>query len=83
MDDPYSFDWMALWPLIATALARMQIDRAIKHAEGLFPASQHPIDDEVLSGAKSAIEPWKNGKIDLAESQLESALAVAQQHHYI
>ena len=83
MDDPYSFDWMALWPLIATALARKQIDRAIKHAEGLFPSNQHPIDDEVMSATQQAIESWNNGKIDLAESQLKSALAVAQQHHYI
>ena len=29
MDDPYSFDWMALWPLIAIAFARQDIARAI------------------------------------------------------
>jgi hypothetical protein len=83
MDDPYSFDWMALWPLIATALARKQIDRAIKHAEGLFPASQHPIDDEVMSATKRAIESWKNGDAALAATQMQTALRIAEQHHYI
>jgi len=83
MDDPYSFDWMALWPLIATALTRKQIDRAIKHAEGLFPESQHPIDDKVMSTTKRAIESWKNGDAALAATQMQNALRVAEHHHYI
>jgi class 3 adenylate cyclase len=83
MDDPYSFDWMALFPLIATALARKEIDHAIKHAEGLFLESQHPIDDEVMSVTKSAIECWKNSDAALAESQIRSALQTAERHHYV
>ena len=83
MDDPYSFDWMALWPLIATALAKKQTERAIHLAEGLFPNNQHPIDGEVMSATKRAIESWNNGQIDLAASQLRSALQTAEEHHYI
>ena len=83
MDDPYGFDWMALLPLMATTLARKQIENAIKHAQGLFPSNQHPINDEVLSATKHAIESWNNDQIDLAASQLQSALAVAKRHHYI
>ncbi|HWY40534.1 MAG TPA: adenylate/guanylate cyclase domain-containing protein [Chthoniobacterales bacterium] len=83
MDDPYSFDWMALWPLIATALAQKQTEQAIQLAEGLFPNNQHPIDEEVMSATKHAIESWNNGQIDLAASQLRSAVQIAEQHHYI
>ncbi|HEY6070759.1 MAG TPA: tetratricopeptide repeat protein, partial [Chthoniobacterales bacterium] len=83
MDDPYSFDWMALWPLIATALEQKQIAHAIKLAEGLFPDSQHPIDEEVMAATKRAIDSWKNGDAPAAESQVREALQTAERHHYI
>ena len=83
MDDPYSFDWMALWPVIAVALARTDTESAIKFAEGLFPDSQHPIDEEVMATAKAAIDSWKKGEATLAKSQMKEALNVAEQHHYI
>jgi eukaryotic-like serine/threonine-protein kinase len=83
MDDPYSFDWMALFPLIATALTQKRTERAIKFAEGLFPESQHPIDDEVMSATKRATDYWKKGDIVLAESQLGTALQTAERNHYI
>ena len=83
MDDPYSFDWMALWPLIAVALTRNDIESAIKFAEGLFPDSQHPIDEAVMSAAKAAIHTWKNGDTDSAAAQMQAALRVAGRHHYV
>jgi hypothetical protein len=36
MDDPYGFDWMALWPLIAIALHRQDSSAAIGFARGLL-----------------------------------------------
>jgi tetratricopeptide (TPR) repeat protein len=83
MDDPYSFDWMALWPLIATAMARKQIEDAVKLAEGLFPDSQHPIDDEVMSATKQAIDSWRKGDQTLSASQMQRALETAEHHRYI
>ena len=83
MEDPYSFDWMALWPLIATALARKQVDRAVKFAEGLFPDSQHPIHEEVMSATRQAIDSWKNGEAALAATQMQNAFRAAERHHYI
>jgi len=35
MDDPYGFDWMELWPLIAIALHRQDSSAAIGFAHGL------------------------------------------------
>ena len=83
MDDPYSFDWMALYPLIATAITRKQTERAIRLAEGLFGENQHPIDESVMSAAKSAIDSWQKGDQSLAESQMQRALETAEHHHYI
>ncbi|HEX4639534.1 MAG TPA: adenylate/guanylate cyclase domain-containing protein [Chthoniobacterales bacterium] len=79
MEDPYSFDWMALFPLMATALTGKQIE----FAEGLFVESQHPIDDEVMAATKLAIDSWKKGDAVLAESQMQTALKIAEEHHYI
>src|SRR5205085_7793819 len=70
MDDPYSFDWMALWPLIATAMTRKQIERAVHLAEGLFRDNQHPIDEEVMAATKPSIDSWKNGDADANRSQM-------------
>ena len=69
--------------MIATALARKEVDRAIRYAEGLFPDSQHPIDDEVMSATKNAIDLWKSGDTALAHSQLEKALQTAARHYYV
>src|SRR5260370_14068296 len=83
MADPYSFDWMALWPLITTALSRKQTEAAVKLAEGLFPDSQHPIDDEVMSATKSAIDSWRKDEAETAMAQMKTALQTAERHHYI
>ena len=83
MDDPYSFDWMALWPLIATTLARNDTNSAVKLADGLFSDRQHPIDEEVMSATKHAIDSWRKGEATLAESQMKEALNVAERHYYI
>jgi eukaryotic-like serine/threonine-protein kinase len=83
MEDPLSMDWMALWPLIATALARKQTEHAVKFAKGLFPDSQHPIDDEVMSATGQAIDSWRKGEAEVAAAQMQTALQTAVQHRYI
>jgi tetratricopeptide (TPR) repeat protein len=83
MEDPYSFDWMALFPLIATAMARKQTEDAVKLAEGLFSDNQHPIDAEVMSATKQAIDSWLKGDQSVTETQMRSALETAERHRYI
>ena len=83
MEDPLSVDWMALFPLIATAMEQKQTDRAIKFAEGLFPESQHPIDEEVMSATGKAIDSWRKGDAAATQSQMQNALATAERHHYV
>lgn len=43
MENPYSFDWMPLWPLIAIAFARKDFSPAIEYARGLPHENQHPL----------------------------------------
>ena len=71
------------FPLIATTFARKQIGSAVKLAKGLFPDSQHPIDEEVLSETRRAIDSWENDGADSTESKMKEALETAERHHYI
>ena len=56
MSDPYGFDWMALWPLIATAHAEKNPTEAIRRMRELFGPNQHPLPVAVATSAKKAIE---------------------------
>jgi tetratricopeptide (TPR) repeat protein len=56
MPDPYGFDWMALWPLIATAHAEKNFTEAIQRMRDLFGPNQHSLPAAVTTSAKKAIE---------------------------
>lgn len=83
MRDPYSMDWIALWPLIGAAMERQRTGDAIELAKGLFRDGQHPIEEEVMSATRKAIESCKTGNGWAAESDMRNALGAAAHHHYI
>jgi hypothetical protein len=83
MEDPYSMDWMALWPLIAIAFARKDIAGAIKFANGLLQENQHPPPKDLLAGVRKACEEWQNGVQEKAALGLADAIKIAKELHYI
>ena len=83
MDDPYSMDWMALWPLIAIAFARKDIARAIEFANGLLEENQHPPPEKLSAVVRKACEEWQNGVQEEAASGLAVAIKIAKELHYI
>ena len=83
MDDPYSFDWMALWPLIATAVTRDDIDAAVALAQGLFLENQHPLHDEVMSVTRQAVDGFGKGDAAACLAQMKIAIETAKRHHYL
>ena len=56
MEDPYSFDWMALWPLIAIALKRDDIAQAAEHVRALLDEKQNPPVEEVNVACRAVVE---------------------------
>jgi len=78
MEDPYGFDWMALWPLIAIALRENKMGDAIEGAKALFGPNQHPFAPELTGITRNAIAQWENGETELARTDLASAIEVAQ-----
>jgi Flp pilus assembly protein TadD len=83
MEDPYSMDWMALWPLIAIAFARKDIARAIEFANGLLEENQHPPPEELSAVVRKACEEWQNGVQENAAAELASAMKVARDLSYL
>jgi class 3 adenylate cyclase len=83
MDDPYCFDWMALWPLIAIALHRRDSSAAIGCARGLLAENQHPLPETLLNGVRKACDQWQNGAREIATADLVSAMGVARELCYL
>ncbi len=75
MKDPYGFDWMALWPLIAIAVARDKMADAIESARALFGPNQHPLPKELTTIAQQAIDHWQKNEPELARTDLAHAIA--------
>jgi hypothetical protein len=83
MEDPYSMDWMALWPLIAITFARRDVARAIEFANGLLEENQHPPPEKLTAVVRRACEEWQNGVQEKAASSLAEAIKIAKEFHYI
>jgi len=83
MPDPYGFDWMALWPLIAIALNRKDVIRAVELARGLLIENQHPMPEKLHIATSETIKEWQNGAKKAASSNLEAAVQLATELHYL
>ena len=82
MPDPYSFDWMALWPLIAIELGRKNLVRAFECAGALLDERQHPLPDKLLAATRQALEDWQHDD-PVAGSNLEATVQLATELHYL
>ena len=78
MEDPYSFDWTALWPLIALALNQNNVARGIEYARGLLVEHQHPLPERLTAATQKAIESWENHQTEQARLDLKLALQTAE-----
>jgi eukaryotic-like serine/threonine-protein kinase len=82
MPDPYGFDWMALWPLIATAHAEKNLTEAIRMMRELFGPNQHPLPAEVTASANKAIECAGKSAEEMNRA-INEALTAARSAHQI
>lgn len=83
MDDPYSFDWMALWPLIATRFAQNDIAGAIQHTEELLNPKQHPLPQKLAAATRQALASWQKGEAESARDELAHAIQTAHEAGYL
>jgi eukaryotic-like serine/threonine-protein kinase len=73
----YFYDWMALWPLLAMALASGRVDEAVAYARGMLPPPQQLLQEPVRTLVESAVHAWDAGQPAETEELLCRAVRAA------
>jgi len=73
-----SFQWTALWPLIAVALTRDQVSEAVGYARALIDPSQLRLPDVLTAVLEKTIQAWQDDQPDVVQELLRSAISQAQ-----
>lgn len=79
----YPFQWAALWPLIAVALAQDQLTEAVDHARLLLDPQQQPLPSALNVLVEVAIQSWDAGQVEAACAHLQQAAALAGELGYL
>jgi hypothetical protein len=74
----YPFHWLALWPLLAAALQRNQLDDAVRYAAGLLHPSQQLLPEATVAELQAANASAAAGQVAQARSRLQSAIDLAR-----
>jgi hypothetical protein len=77
------FWWMALWPLIAVALARDRVLEAVDYARPLLDPTQERMAESVERQVEAAIAAWDRGEAELARERLARAVELAEETGYL
>jgi hypothetical protein len=79
----YFYDWMALWPLIAMALASGSVEEAAEYARRMLPPPQQLLQEPVRTLAENAVHTWDTGQPAETEELLRRAVSVAGDLGYL
>ncbi|MFU8826495.1 MAG: BTAD domain-containing putative transcriptional regulator [Brevefilum sp.] len=79
---PYSFHWMALWPLIQVGLARNQLAEVIGYVREMFGPDQQAPAPEIEPLLKAALSAWDAENRAEAQDFLQKALEAARAMNY-
>jgi hypothetical protein len=83
MPVPYTFDWMALWPLVGVALTEGRNEEALEHARGMFAPTQQRLPETLAHAVEEAVRTWDGGERELAIARLRQAFPPAQELGYL
>ena len=73
----YFFDWMALWPLVAMALASGRFEAAAEYARRMLPPPQQLLQEPARTLVDSAVHAWDAGMQAETEQLLGRAVRSA------
>ena len=79
----YFYDWMALWPLLAMALASGRIEEAAQCARGMLPPPQQLLQEPLRSLVEDAVRAWDAGRPGETGDLLRQAVGAAGDLGYI
>ncbi len=83
LPERYPVDWMALWPMIALALARANLPRAIDLARGLLAPTQEPLPPPLHDLVRTATQTASQGNVTEAAEVLGRAVELARQTGFL
>jgi hypothetical protein len=83
MEDQPSMDWIALWPLIATASEHDNFSKAIDSMRGLLAEGQYPLADAVMADCRAAIDCSMRDDREALRTCLDRALQTACAFQYL
>jgi class 3 adenylate cyclase/tetratricopeptide (TPR) repeat protein len=79
----YIFDWMALWPLVAVALAAQQVEQAAEYARAMLPLPQQSLQEPVRTLVEDAVHAWDAGQPAETDELLHRAARAAGDLGYL
>jgi tetratricopeptide (TPR) repeat protein len=79
----YIFDWMALWPMVAIALASGRVEEGAEYARGMLPPPQQLLQEPAQTLVDSAVHAWDAGQAAEAEGLLRRAVRTAGDLGYL
>jgi adenylate cyclase len=75
--------WVFLFPAIAVALARGQVEQAVEHARAILTPPQKRLEDQLVLALTKTAEDWDAGRPAEARSMLEQSLMLAKEYRYL
>jgi class 3 adenylate cyclase/tetratricopeptide (TPR) repeat protein len=78
-----SFQWTALFPLIAMAILDEQLEQAIEYCQALLDPGQMRLPDPLEEALKKAIIDWEDKKTDEASLQLRLVIDAGKEYGYL
>ncbi|MEP6955865.1 MAG: hypothetical protein ABI883_03505, partial [Chthoniobacterales bacterium] len=80
MEEPYGFDWMALFPLMAIAFEKHDWKQAWECTAALVGENQHPLPEELMRAIQPVLAAAESRE---AAAPLKQLLQVATELHYL
>jgi tetratricopeptide (TPR) repeat protein len=81
--EDYPFQWTALWPLIAVALAQGQISEAVDYTRTLLDPVQQRMPDGLTTELEETLLKWKEGQSEKSRIHFDQAVKLAQDLGYL
>ena len=78
-----SFQWTALWPLVAVAFAQDRVSEACELAQALLEPSQQHLPDPLAETVEQAVATWQEHSPQAARPHIERAIRLAQKLGYL
>jgi eukaryotic-like serine/threonine-protein kinase len=78
-----AFEWTALLPLLAIAVANRQLDQAIGYARALLDPAKQRLPDPLEKALEGAIQSWEENPSDAILDQLNQVSTYARKTKYL